>query len=105
MKDNQSVMEKMYVFHEYEEVIETSGCAAIHIEYLYESTDIWDALFKKCIEVLNDGILSDSISAGGVATALLSTKGNIYTGVCIESACPLGFCAERNAIGTMVTQG
>ena len=36
---------------------------------------------------------------------LLASSGRIYTGVCLDTACSLGFCAERNAIGTMLTHG
>ena len=32
-------------------------------------------------------------------------KGNIYVGVCIDTACTLGMCAERNAIANMITNG
>ena len=42
---------------------------------------------------------------GGVSAAILSAKGNIYTGVCIDTACSLGICAERNAIANMITNG
>ncbi|MDY3368015.1 MAG: cytidine deaminase [Zhenhengia yiwuensis] len=45
------------------------------------------------------------IDAGGVAAALLTKGGNIYTGVCIDISCTLGMCAERNAIANMITNG
>ena len=32
-------------------------------------------------------------------------SGKIYTGVCVDSACTLGICAERNAIFNMITNG
>lgn len=44
-------------------------------------------------------------SAGSVGCALLSEKGNVYTGVCIDTSSSMGFCAEHNAIGSMVTAG
>ena len=40
---------------------------------------------------------------GGVGTAVLTKQGNIYTGVCIDTDCSLGMCAERNALSTMIT--
>lgn len=43
--------------------------------------------------------------AGGVSSAILTKEGNIYTGVCIDTSCSLGMCAERNAISTMITNG
>lgn len=35
----------------------------------------------------------------------VSDKGNVYTGVCIDTACTLGMCAERNAVANMITNG
>ncbi len=49
--------------------------------------------------------VSDIIEAGGVAAAIESVSGKIYVGVCIDSACTLGICAERNAIFNMITNG
>lgn len=43
--------------------------------------------------------------SGGVGAAVVSKKGNIYTGVCIDTDCSLGMCAERNALSTMITNG
>jgi cytidine deaminase len=42
---------------------------------------------------------------GDVGCALMTKSGNIYTGVCIETSGGIGFCAEYNAIGAMVTAG
>lgn len=41
----------------------------------------------------------------GGAAALLTKKGSIYVGVCIDTASTLGMCAERNAIANMITNG
>ncbi|OYR97109.1 cytidine deaminase [Lactobacillus taiwanensis] len=49
--------------------------------------------------------ISDHLEAGGVAAAVLSNTGRIYTGVCIDTACTLGVCAERNALFSMITCG
>lgn len=43
------------------------------------------------------------MEAGGVAAAIESESGKIYTGVCVDGACTLGICAERNAIFNMIT--
>ena len=45
------------------------------------------------------------ITAGGVAAAVESISGKIYVGVCVDTACSLGVCAERNAIFNMLTHG
>ena len=54
---------------------------------------------------LNPRDLSESASAGSVAAALLTDQGNVYRGVCIDTPCSMGFCAEHAAIAAMVTAG
>ena len=49
--------------------------------------------------------ISERISAGGVAAAIESTSGKIYTGVCVDTSSSLGICAERNAMFNMITNG
>lgn len=49
--------------------------------------------------------ISPLITAGEVSAAILTDRGNVYTGVCIDTACTLGMCAERNAIANMITNG
>lgn len=49
--------------------------------------------------------VSDIIEAGGVAAAIEAGSGKIYVGVCVDTACTLGVCAERNAIFNMITNG
>ena len=67
--------------------------------------DIWDTLYNEARKVQNDRTVSPFIDAGGVAAALLSAGGNIYVGVCIDTASALGMCAERSAISAMLTHG
>lgn len=67
--------------------------------------DIWETLYLAARKVQNQRKLSPFIEAGGVAAAILTKKGNIYVGVCIDTACTLGMCAERNAIANMITNG
>lgn len=66
---------------------------------------IWNELYKAAKRVQNERKISDYIDAGGVAAAVLSSSGKIYTGVCIDTCCTLGICAERNAIFHMITNG
>lgn len=89
----------------YKERIEKYGINAIHINYLYNVNNIWKELYKAAKAVLNPREVSSSIEAGGVAAAILTENGNIYTGVCIDTACSMGMCAERNAIANMLTNG
>jgi cytidine deaminase len=37
-----------------------------------------------------------------VAAALQTVNGSVYTGICIDTACSLGFCAEHSAIAEML---
>ncbi|WP_395320057.1 cytidine deaminase family protein [Fructilactobacillus frigidiflavus] len=67
------------------------------------NNEIWNNLYKKALSVCNGHDISESIFAGSVASAILTDKENIYLGVSVDTACSLGFCAERNAIGTMLT--
>lgn len=67
--------------------------------------NIWDILYSKAIEVQKGRTISPFVDAGGVAAAILTKSGNIYVGVCIDTCCSLGMCAERNAIANMITNG
>ena len=66
---------------------------------------IWKNLYDGAMKVLNPRKISEWMEAGGVAAAVESESGKIYTGVCVDGACTLGICAERNAIFNMITQG
>jgi len=46
--------------------------------------------------------LRDDFSAGDVGAAIRTAKGNVYTGICIDLACGLGFCAEVAAVAEML---
>ena len=72
---------------------------------MQEKETVWKLLYEKAKEKLNPRRISPFIEAGGVAAAILTEQGNIYTGVCIDTACTLGMCAERNAIANMITNG
>ena len=66
---------------------------------------VWEQMLKAAMSVQNGRKISDYVEAGGVAAAVLSDSGRIYTGVCIDTSCTLGICAERNAIFNMITNG
>ena len=66
---------------------------------------IWIDLYNAAKKVLNPRKVSSIIEAGGVSAALETESGKIYVGVCVDSACSLGICAERNAIFNMITNG
>lgn len=66
---------------------------------------IWLRLYLKAREVQRPRCIGSYVEAGQVAAALESDHGAIFCGVCLDTACSLGLCAERNAIGTMLTAG
>ena len=68
-------------------------------------SEVWCTLISAAKRVQNKRDVSPFIEAGGVAAAILTEAGNIYVGVCIDTSCTLGMCAERNAIANMVTNG
>ena len=66
---------------------------------------MWNKLYNAALKAQNARVISPFIEAGGVAAAILTKSGNIYVGVCIDTASTLGMCAERNAIANMITNG
>lgn len=62
-------------------------------------------MYRAALAVQNERRISSYVEAGGVAAAILSSNGKIYTGVCIDTCSTLGICAERNAIFHMITCG
>lgn len=66
---------------------------------------VWEDLYKAAKNVQNPREISERIYAGGVAAAIEAASGKIYTGVCVDTSCTLGICAERNAIFNMITNG
>ena len=66
---------------------------------------IWKTLYESAKAVQNPRRISDYVTAGEVAAAILSASGKIYTGVCMDTCSTLGICAERNAIFNMITNG
>ncbi len=67
--------------------------------------DIWQRLHDAAKASLNPRKVSPTVEAGGVAAAIEAASGRIYAGVCVDAACSLGVCAERNVIFNMLTNG
>lgn len=66
---------------------------------------IWNKMYSVAKAVQNGRKISAYVEAGGVAAAVLSASGKIYTGVCVDTCSTLGICAERNEIFNMLTNG
>lgn len=61
-------------------------------------------LIERAVSVVNARRIGDYL-VGDVGCALISESGTIYTGVCVDVSCSIGFCAEHSAIATMLTAG
>lgn len=75
-------------------------------DFLPKTTDIeFMELYKIAMSKCKSRKVSPFIDAGSVAAAILTESGNIYTGICIDTRCSLGICAERSAIVNMISNG
>lgn len=63
-----------------------------------------DELIKEAESVLNPHTDTHGRLHGDVGAAVLSTNGNVYTGVCVDTSNG-GFCAEQSALAAMITDG
>lgn len=73
--------------------------------YRAETLPVWDFLTLAAKQRQFPRKLSPFVEAGGVSAALLTDRGNIHIGVCIDTACSLGMCAERAAAASMISAG
>lgn len=64
--------------------------------------EIRSKLIKAAKAVCGSFRLREGFSAGSVGAAILTADGNIFTGICIDLASGLGFCAEVAAIAEML---
>ena len=90
--------------------VSKNPCAALRSSLMgmvttMKTSTIWDELISAARRVQNPRAVSELVEAGDVAAALQTSSGSIFSGVCIDTACSLGMCAERNAIAHMVTEG
>lgn len=63
-----------------------------------------EVLIEKASSVVNSK-KNGEYTIGNVGSALITDKGNVYCGVCIDVGSSMGFCAEHNAIGSMIKAG
>lgn len=64
-----------------------------------------DELIAMAAGVLNPHTTADGRVFGDVAAALVTDRGTVFCGVCIDTGSGTGFCAEHAAIAAMVTAG
>ena len=61
-----------------------------------------EELVKTAMSLVGELRTSHDCTAGSVAAALRTRAGHVYTGICIDTACSLGFCAEHAVIADML---
>lgn len=64
-----------------------------------------EELILKAQGVVNPRKIAHGLNVGDVGCALITEKGNVHVGVCIDAVAGIGFCAEHSAIASMVTHG
>jgi cytidine deaminase len=67
--------------------------------------DADQALIAAARAVLAPRRLSPTVEVAGVGAALITDGGQVFTGVCIDAASGIGFCAEHAAVAAMITAG
>jgi len=61
-----------------------------------------DDLIAAATEVVGAFACSGDAEAGSVASALITVSGHVFTGICVDTRCSLGHCAESSAISEML---
>jgi cytidine deaminase len=61
-----------------------------------------EALIEAAYMVAGEYKPSRDCTSGSIGAALVTKSGNVYTGVCIDCSCSIGFCAEHAAIADML---
>jgi len=64
--------------------------------------DLTKDLIAAARAVCGELALSGDHLAGSVGAAIRTAQGNVYTGICIDLDCGLGFCAEASAVAEML---
>jgi cytidine deaminase len=64
---------------------------------------MYQILIEQAEAVLGEfQLATPNLTAGSVGCALSTATGQVYTGICLDLACGIGFCAEHAAIAEML---
>lgn len=62
-----------------------------------------DALVARASALVGEfSLTKPSLTAGDVGAALETAAGHVYTGINLDLACGIGFCAEHSAVAEML---
>ena len=64
-----------------------------------------EELIQRAQAVVKPRKIAHGFIIGDVGCALITAKGNLHVGVCIDAGGGIGFCAEHSAIASMITHG
>ena len=64
-----------------------------------------EELIQKAASVVKPRKIQHEFVLGDVGCALVTDKGNVYLGVCLDVCSGIGFCAEHSAVAAMATAG
>ncbi len=64
-----------------------------------------EELIQKAQSLVKPHTMRHGFTSADCATTLTTDKGNLYSGVSIDTTSSMGFCSEASAIAAMVTQG
>jgi cytidine deaminase len=72
---------------------------------IYSLTNEDKKLIEKAKEIIIKSRPVNLIDTGDVGAALITSKGNLFQGVCLGFYCGIGSCGEYQAIGNMISNG
>jgi cytidine deaminase len=73
-----------------------------HSSSRYEVSMRFADIISEASKLVRPVAPSEECSAATVASSLISGLDNIYTGVCMDFECGIGFCAEHAAVAEML---
>jgi cytidine deaminase len=71
----------------------------------YKLTNEDKELIEKAKEIIIKSAPVGLVNVGDVGSALMTSRGNIFQGVCMDFFSGIGSCGEYQAIGSMVSNG
>ena len=58
----------------------------------------WELLYKEACSLQGEKKISKFLKIKGVASALMTSKGNIYSGISLANSCAAGVCVLKEML-------